>query len=1003
MTHRAGTVYRRVQLMPVCVAALAVASAAATVACRASAPARALRDLAEAYASSRPMEMRIPSAGFAPLRATRGATGAEIGRSYRFLEIRANISRHLAAEPEDAAWLHAQGRSELLMGSPRDAIHTLHAAAELGEDNADLWNDLGAAYYDLSMRDSSADEDTLAVEALGRAAGMRPKDAAIRFNLGVALARLQIFDAAAENLDASLAAETGPAWIEETKSRLKQVKDQRARLFSLPSGLEIPGSLDERMEKAFTGGIAEAWAGGRETDRGLRQTARDLLHAHGDRWLTDVTALTGSARNPRVAEALSKMARVRSVGRFDQYGALEDEMAWLRRTALPPPLALWRDFEFLFRSSHARNLGKCPASGELLNAVRRRGYRALEIQTMLENSTCENGIGRLDAAFAAAEGAVRLAAQYAYASLGLRARGFLVSDYVNQGRYREAYQVSSDSIAEIIQNGMPIRRAHQLYHTIERGAERLEHWYTARAAVQMAREVAGAFGSSVYEMIAQCKRADYSARLGLWREADVEYKEALKLYGRLPATADVEAYGAAAQAGLLESRKDYAGLLRLRRTVEDRENAFLQAPVDVALARVALALNHPREASERAGRLAGWLDQQSAPAEAERIAFRKMLERASVTETKALLAMNQPEAAYDAWQRFLRREARLLGSTAPVQEISPDAGDGAAAMTIADLETRAGMWLKSGNRTRFEWAAEDRSATLRDVRRLRRLCADPQSPRKLIRDAEASVWRELFEPVLARERDVKKLRVQAEGEFSSIPLSLLVADYENNGMPGDSAFTPYPVAARASAGRRSLLVDASHTDPALDGGLPPLPGTQIEIARIAASVPDPEVLAGAAATPSAIERAAAAARLVHFSGHAIYWRGGPALAAAPDAGGSRAEDRTGILRLTPERPLAAELVSLAACSTAYGEDNETLAPSQLAEAALLAGARNAVGSLWDVDSAATAEFDVEFYRWWGKGHGATESLRRAALEARGNPAYAHPYYWAGFVLYQSEK
>ena len=39
-----------------------------------------------------------------------------------------------------------------------------------------------------------------------------------------------------------------------------------------------------------------------------------------------------------------------------------------------------------------------------------------------------------------------------------------------------------------------------------------------------------------------------------------------------------------------------------------------------------------------------------------------------------------------------------------------------------------------------------------------------------------------------------------------------------------------------------------------------------------------------------------------------------------------------------------------------------------------------------------------FYRHWQAGMGKAEALQAAQAEVRGNPQWASPFYWAGFVL-----
>lgn len=101
-----------------------------------------------------------------------------------------------------------------------------------------------------------------------------------------------------------------------------------------------------------------------------------------------------------------------------------------------------------------------------------------------------------------------------------------------------------------------------------------------------------------------------------------------------------------------------------------------------------------------------------------------------------------------------------------------------------------------------------------------------------------------------------------------------------------------------------------------------------------------------------------------------------------------------ILRLR----LAADLVTLSACQSALGELVTGEGMVGLARAFFYAGSDSVVASLWSVADDATADLMAEFYRGLAEGLPKAEALRRARLAVRADPRYAHPYYWASFVL-----
>jgi CHAT domain-containing protein len=92
-----------------------------------------------------------------------------------------------------------------------------------------------------------------------------------------------------------------------------------------------------------------------------------------------------------------------------------------------------------------------------------------------------------------------------------------------------------------------------------------------------------------------------------------------------------------------------------------------------------------------------------------------------------------------------------------------------------------------------------------------------------------------------------------------------------------------------------------------------------------------------------------------------------------------------------------ELLVLSACETARGDDRTGLS---LTNIAVLAGVKSTLASLWSVNDAATAKLVTQFYKYW---HNERFSKARALQKAQQElialgKKYAHPYYWAPFIL-----
>ena len=103
-------------------------------------------------------------------------------------------------------------------------------------------------------------------------------------------------------------------------------------------------------------------------------------------------------------------------------------------------------------------------------------------------------------------------------------------------------------------------------------------------------------------------------------------------------------------------------------------------------------------------------------------------------------------------------------------------------------------------------------------------------------------------------------------------------------------------------------------------------------------------------------------------------------------------------RLLQQRELQTpvELLILSACQTAKGDNRAALG---MAGVAVRSGARSTIASLWSVQDRSTAELMSRLYQVLNQPQNSRiEALRQAQLSLLNTADYAHPYYWAPFVL-----
>jgi hypothetical protein len=91
-------------------------------------------------------------------------------------------------------------------------------------------------------------------------------------------------------------------------------------------------------------------------------------------------------------------------------------------------------------------------------------------------------------------------------------------------------------------------------------------------------------------------------------------------------------------------------------------------------------------------------------------------------------------------------------------------------------------------------------------------------------------------------------------------------------------------------------------------------------------------------------------------------------------------------------------VTLSACDTGSGEAVSGDGVYGMRRALYLAGSDTQVLSLWQVDDEATSQLMIRFYGELQQGTSRGEALRRAKAELLASERFAHPYFWAAFIL-----
>ena len=136
--------------------------------------------------------------------------------------------------------------------------------------------------------------------------------------------------------------------------------------------------------------------------------------------------------------------------------------------------------------------------------------------------------------------------------------------------------------------------------------------------------------------------------------------------------------------------------------------------------------------------------------------------------------------------------------------------------------------------------------------------------------------------------------------------------------------------------------------------------------------------------------------IVHIASHAEFHGSASQSYLLTSQGKITIDELAAIVETTKFRKEPLELLTLSACQTAAGDDRAAMG---LAGVAISAGARSAVGSLWNIADSATRELIIEFYTQLKTGNvSKAEALRRAQVGLLQQEDFAHPYYWSAFLV-----
>ena len=548
----------------------------------------------------------------------------------------------------------------------------------------------------------------------------------------------------------------------------------------------------------------------------------------------------------------------------------------------------------------------------------------------------------------------------------------------------------------------------------------------ALAAADEVVAIAGRLGSGNRRAMGEAARGSALAALGREDEAADAF---LRSIGLTEAQRDEVSDSPAERQRFLETRmQPYEGLLTLHARRGRAEPALALA--ERARARVLLdALQGGRER----------LDTLLTPEERTRQrALREALARAGIEAQRAAedaAAAAPARAAAEEGRRDARLAYEAFRAAAYASHPGMAARSGRAApwrmedaQGLLDDRTLALSYAVTQDRTYLFALTRQGGVTLHEValgraaleQRTRRFREALGERRLEVAALGRALCADLLGPVRERLATRPRLLIVPDGPLWELPFQALKCGASRYLLEEHSiAYAPSLTALREMSGRRAPVPPARDTllavgDPSfgepqqrrvaalLRGGtLGPLPDAAAEVRAIERFyAPGSSVYVGADASEARVKAEAGRHRVLHFAAHGILNDASPLYSQLVLARPGPVEGDDGLLEAWEimEMDLPADLAVLSACETGRGRVSQGEGLVGLSWAFSVAGCPTTIVSQWKVDSRSTSRLMRRFHRDLADGRPTADALRRAALAVKADPRYAHPFYWAGFVV-----
>lgn len=977
--------------------------------------------LAKAYGHDRTIELRLPQSHYGPF--VGEERGGVSGKSEELTEAELRIARDLKREPENLQFLRQRAEADLLGNAPNSSQAIIDRLRPLLKDNSadvPLLIDLGIAYFQRAEKTEMQADYEDALNYLNPALRLSPYNPAALFNRAIVHERMQSYGSAIADWELFLQKETDPGWRKEAENHLKNLrsKPQQHRLRGPPLHL-----TPEEFENSLASGqsrdaeeyilfaertLLPSLSAGPDKSQNL-QLALELTEYfdrfHSDRFLGDLLRSSGLPRFQAAARLLGEASIENEAGHSERAYTKASEAAALFKQMGNRAGEFSARFEqvYALQFEGEKSTECARTAAEIQRDAQQQGYIWIEAQALIEQAICSNMQGEVSKAKLLTQAAIRLSQEHGYKSFYLRALANLCRLESEAGDESRAWALLREGLAQYWSSNVPGMRAYTFYVLMDRMAEHLGHPNVQFSANFEALQFISGGPDQALEASERSRLANAALLIGDTATAEQQWSLACSLFAAAPPEPsgkwrEIEAriHLISAQSRQGRNNNDaISSLLAYSSLVKEVRNRYVEIEYYATLAELQLKAGKPTEAEQALVTAIAESDKglSSLRTWHERLTWTEQARKLYLLLVEIRFRSGHEHAAWELWQHF------RTASSLDTQILNKSLPAGSKVLTYAIASDRLILWIRDQQEFHSAFVSVTADELKRTVANFMDECARSDSDPRTLRNDAKLLYSWLIQPVAGWLPSAGHVVIEGDAILELVPFEALI---DTSDTYLGERFT-FAIAASSMAGGQfpsriqssdPTLIVAAPVAPDLD----PPAGAAAESRSISDLFSHHTILPGREATLQAVQREITRNSVFHFAGHGAVNRTGAAMRLADGNLGISGKQTESVEMMKKQAGTGSlqnlKLAVFSACATArQGE----ISPSDSLPAEFLqAGVQAVVASRWNVNSPATRDFMILFYRAALSGQSVAEALQTAARSFRKTPERAHPYFWAAF-------